>query len=131
MLQIARAGHKDIGGTIAHHHYRRVWVHCNTFRNLYSFGSGADGKLGHGNTSDVSEPKIIDYFQKNNIKVKDAVAGERHTIVLSDKGEVYTFGYGRKDVNLLMRLFVNPVGPTGHGKNVPKIISKPTKVKAL
>lgn len=100
-------------------------------RNLYSFGSGSDGKLGHGDTKDVSEPKIIDYFQKHNIKVKDAVAGQKHTIVLSDKGEVYTFGYGRKDVNLLMKIFVNPVGPTGHGKDIPRVISKPTKVKAL
>ena len=87
--------------------------------------------MGHGDTKDVESPRIIDYFQKNNIKVKDAVAGERHTIVLSDKGEVYTFGYGRKDVNLFMKLFVNPVGPTGHGKDIPKVISKPTKVKAL
>jgi hypothetical protein len=42
---------------------------------LYSFGSGSDGKLGHGDTKDLAEPKIIDYFQKHNIKVKDAVAG--------------------------------------------------------
>lgn len=34
-------------------------------------------------------------------------------------------------MNLLMRLFVNPAGPTGHGTDIPKIISKPSKVKAL
>ena len=94
-------------------------------------GSGADGKLGHGDTKDQKQPKLVDFFEKNNIKVKDAVAGEKHTIVLSDKGEVYTFGYGSKSVNLLLKLFVNPVGPTGHGKNVPPAITKPTKLKSL
>lgn len=59
------------------------------------------------------------------------VCGERHTIALSEKGEVYTFGYGRKNVNFFLKLFVNPVGPTGHGRDIPSIISKPTKVKAL
>ena len=94
-------------------------------------GSGADGKLGHGDTKDQKQPKMVEFFEKNNIKVKDAVAGEKHTIVLSDKGEVYTFGYGRKEVNLLLKLFVNSVSPTGHGNNVPPAITKPAKLKSL
>ena len=74
---------------------------------------------------------MVEYFAKHNIKIKDAVAGERHTIALSEKGEVYTWGFGRKDTNLLMKLFINPVGPTGHGKDIPVAITKPAKVKAL
>ena len=46
-----------------------------SYSNLYSVGEGADGKLGHGDTKDKTQPKIIDYFDKHNIKVKDAVAG--------------------------------------------------------
>ena len=94
-------------------------------------GNGADGKLGHGDTNNQDQPKMVEFFEKNNIKVKDAVAGERHTIVLSDKGEVYTFGYGRKKINLLLKLFVNSVSPTGHGNNVPPAITKPVKLKSL
>ena len=30
-----------------------------------------------------------------------------------------------------MKLFINSVGPTGHGKDIPAIINKPLKVKAL
>ena len=56
---------------------------------------------------------------KNNIKIKDAVAGQRHTIALSEDGEVYTWGFGRKNINLLMKVFMNPCGPTGHGKDIP------------
>ncbi len=59
------------------------------------------------------------------------VAGERHTIALSEKGEVFTWGFGRKKLNLLMRLMVNPAGPTGHGVDIPEAITKPTRVKSL
>lgn len=44
---------------------------------------------------------------------------------------MYTFGYGKRNVNLLMKLFVNEVGPTGHGKDIPSIINKPAKLKSL
>jgi hypothetical protein len=30
-----------------------------------------------------------------------------------------------------MKLFINPVGPTGHGKDIPVSITKPAKVRAL
>jgi len=30
-----------------------------------------------------------------------------------------------------MKLFVNSVGPTGHGKDIPSIINKPAKLKSL
>ena len=59
------------------------------------------------------------------------VAGERHTIALSEQGEVYTWGFGRKNINFLMKVFVNPCGPTGHGVDIPSAITKPAKVKAL
>ena len=35
------------------------------------------------------------------------MAGERHTIALSENGEVYTFGYGKKYVNMFLKLFIN------------------------
>lgn len=63
--------------------------------------------------------------------MKDAVAGQDHTIVLTDQGQVYTFGFGRLAINFFMRLFINPVGPSGHGKDIPEIISRPYKVKAF
>jgi alpha-tubulin suppressor-like RCC1 family protein len=44
---------------------------------------------------------------------------------------VYTFGYGGKNVNFLLKLVLNTVGPTGHGKDLPAAITRPTKVKAL
>ena len=63
--------------------------------------------------------------------IKDVVAGEKHTIALTEKGDVYTWGFGRKQLNMFMKLLINPAGPTGHGTDIPAVISKPTKVKAL
>ena len=44
-------------------------------RNLYTFGSNDHGQLGLGDTKDHKDPKIVDFFQKKNIKVKDAICG--------------------------------------------------------
>ena len=30
-----------------------------------------------------------------------------------------------------MKVFMNPCGPTGHGKDIPEAIAKPAKVKGL
>ena len=98
---------------------------------MYSSGSGSDGKLGHSDTKDQKQPKLVEYFSKNNIKIKDVVAGERHTIALTEDGEVYTWGFGRKNINFLMKIFMNPSGPTGHGVDIPSTISKPRRVKGL
>ena len=66
--------------------------------NLYTFGSGNWGGLGHGNENDVrfDEPKLVDYFVNKGLKVKDVALGEYHTMVLTDDGDVYTWGYAGK-----------------------------------
>lgn len=72
---------------------------------------------------------MVEYFEKHNIKAKDAVCGERHTLVLDENGQVYSFGYGGKDRGMIMNLFMNPTGPLGHGTHVTCL--KPTKIRAL
>lgn len=58
--------------------------------------------------------------------MKDALCGNNHTIVLTEDGKVYTFGWGGRNINFLFKLFVNPVGPLGHGStnshNLPHIV---------
>ncbi len=72
---------------------------------------------------------MIEYFYKNNIKISCAICGEKHTIALDDKGQVYTFGYGGKQLNWVRKIFSNPTGPLGHGDT--KTRSKPRLVSAL
>jgi alpha-tubulin suppressor-like RCC1 family protein len=72
---------------------------------LYTFGTGNWGVLGHGNEDSVNfnKPKLVEYFAKNNIKVSKVCMGDFHTMALSEDGSVYTWGYGGKKgfMNLL------------------------------
>ena len=52
---------------------------------------------------------------------KDNITGEN--------GRVYTFGYGGKKVNPIMKLFMNYVGALGHGTQ--ESYSRPKIVKAI
>ncbi len=66
--------------------------------DMYTFGSGNWGVLGHGNEDNVphSAPKKVEYFAKNNIKIKKASMGDFHTLALTQDGSVYSWGYGGK-----------------------------------
>ena len=61
--------------------------------SLYTFGSGKYGVLGHndGETSHTS-PKLVEFFNKNNLKVVDACCGEYFTIALTEDGDCWTWG---------------------------------------
>jgi len=66
--------------------------------DLYTFGNGNWGILGHGNESNKSyqEPTLVEWFKKHNIKLKDIVLGEYHSLALDTEGNVYSWGYGGK-----------------------------------
>ena len=63
---------------------------------LYTFGTGNWGVLGHGNENKIpfTNPKLVKGLQGK--KVKDVRLGEYHTAVLTECGEVWTWGYGGK-----------------------------------
>jgi hypothetical protein len=65
---------------------------------MYTFGTGNWGVLGHGDENSVthSQPKLVEYFSKNNIKIKKAAMGDFHTLALTEDGSVYSWGYGGK-----------------------------------
>lgn len=74
--------------------------------NVYSWGYGGRpgylfgyvlsqaGALGHGNKEHRFYPKCIEFFVENNIKIVDIAAGIRHSVAVSESGDVYTWGYG-------------------------------------
>lgn len=57
---------------------------------LYSWGGGMYGKLGHGNESGHSRPCLVDALK--GVVLTQIACGSRHTIALSDAYEVYTWG---------------------------------------
>ena len=65
---------------------------------VYSWGSTSDGVLGREiptlreNTLGVATPGIIDYFIKNNIKIRHISSGSIHNLCLDDKSNLYAFG---------------------------------------
>ncbi|KAF7816297.1 PH, RCC1 and FYVE domains-containing protein 1 isoform X1 [Senna tora] len=57
---------------------------------VFCWGQGKGGRLGHKIDIDVSSPKIVDSL--SGIHIKYAVCGEYHTCALTDTGVVYTWG---------------------------------------
>jgi alpha-tubulin suppressor-like RCC1 family protein len=55
---------------------------------LYTFGSGAHGRLGHGIEEDCTVPTPVDTLQR--VHVLMASCGLAHTVILSASGELYS-----------------------------------------
>ncbi|KAG1662456.1 E3 ubiquitin-protein ligase HERC2 [Nymphon striatum] len=60
---------------------------------VYSWGEGDDGKLGHGNRNSLDSPKRIDSLRGKEII--DIACGGAHSACTTRAGELYTWGKGR------------------------------------
>ena len=58
---------------------------------VYSFGDGLYGCLGHGDQADQHTPRPIAALQ--GVRLVAVAAGERHSLVVSAAGRLYSFGY--------------------------------------
>ena len=66
---------------------------------VYSWGFGRSGALGHGNSDDVTLPKRVEGLQ-NAVRVE---CGTDYTIVLDSNGKLHSFGnnrYGQLGLNM-------------------------------
>ena len=59
---------------------------------VFSFGSGDGGRLGHGNQRDWHTPAVIKALR--SVCIVAIAAGRKHSLVLTDKGAVLSFGNG-------------------------------------
>lgn len=64
----------------------------NNSGQVYSFGRGNYGQLGHGTEDDCLIPKMIKTFSEKSIT--QIACGDHHSLALSDSGELYAWGYG-------------------------------------
>uniref|UniRef100_A0A4W5JJU6 X-linked retinitis pigmentosa GTPase regulator n=1 Tax=Hucho hucho TaxID=62062 RepID=A0A4W5JJU6_9TELE len=80
--------------------------------NVYAFGRGQHGQLGHGTfLFEAPLPKALDHFR--NGRVSHVTCGENHTAVITDSGILYTFGDGRQGkLGLGEENFTNQFRPT-------------------
>jgi alpha-tubulin suppressor-like RCC1 family protein len=70
---------------------------------LFSFGLGAFGRLGHGDRDSVYAPKRVEALAGNPVQY--AIAGGDHSVVLTERGQVFTFG-------------LDSYGKLGHGTRI-------------
>ncbi|XP_049393541.1 PH, RCC1 and FYVE domains-containing protein 1-like [Solanum stenotomum] len=67
--------------------------------DIFSWGEGLNGRLGHGVESDVSSPKLIDTLC--GLNVTSAACGDYHTCATTISGDLYTWGEGTFNFGLL------------------------------
>ena len=58
---------------------------------LYSWGKGTDGQLGHGDKENVAVPRVVDGIEG---AVVGMACGNTHSLVTTAEGRVLTFGSG-------------------------------------
>ena len=83
--------------------------------HLYTFGSGLWGALGHGNEDHIhhKQPKRVETLVEQGVKVKDVQLGEYQTTILTENGNVWTWGYGGKK-GFFNWMYTQEVGALGH-----------------
>ncbi|NXL99042.1 RPGR regulator, partial [Tyrannus savana] len=65
-----------------------------TETDVYTFGLGQYGQLGHGTfVFESSVPKSVKHLKKH--KIRNVACGENHTAVITENGLMFTFGDGR------------------------------------
>ncbi|KAN0036755.1 hypothetical protein ACTFIV_002064 [Dictyostelium citrinum] len=86
---------------------------------LYSWGVNRWGQLGHGDQLNRNQPTLLNHHSGgggNSISFSMVACGSQHSMIVSNYGELYTFGCGT-------------TGRLGHGDEQPKF--KPTPVASL
>ena len=80
---------KKVVGTSAGNEHTVVWTEDGM---IFTFGNGADGRLGHGGEEIEMVPRAVEGLA--GMKVVGATAGGRHTVVWTEDGRVFSFGLG-------------------------------------
>ncbi|EGC35023.1 hypothetical protein DICPUDRAFT_79261 [Dictyostelium purpureum] len=99
---------------------------------LLTWGVGEEGQLGHGDTQNQVEPKVIQSL--TSFWITQVQCGEKHTICLTKNGKVYTWGsseYGQLGLGDTTR-YCKPMPVTALEKyNVLQIASGSTHCAVL
>jgi RCC1 and BTB domain-containing protein len=85
-LSVSLAGQVVVQVTCGSYHTAAVTGNGD----LYTWGGGMYGKLGHGNEAGHSTPKRVEAFV--GLVVSQIACGSRHTAVVTSTGALYTWG---------------------------------------
>ena len=92
------------------------WDHCLALDEegrVFSWGSGLNGKLGHGSESNTAVPSVIESL--SGLRVCRLAAGCEHSAIVDSKGRLFTFGHGDG-------------GRLGHGDSSPCLTPKRVEI---
>lgn len=90
--------------------------------NVYSWGHGRGGRLGHGDEASQPEPMRIPKFGPNTrIHISCIANGENHTIAVSSDGAVYSWGADR----------YGQLGLGGSSHDGTRIVLSPRRIESL
>ena len=108
---------------------------CISFKHtFFTWGKGSYGRLGHGFTSDVYRPEVVE--ELINVKIEDAALGAYHTFAISSEKVVYAWGgcnfgklglRGKSTGNLILP---TPI-PTLNNKKVMEVVAGPYHTLAV
>ncbi|XP_013183359.2 probable E3 ubiquitin-protein ligase HERC2 [Amyelois transitella] len=84
--------------------------------DVYSWGEGEDGKLGHGNRVSYDRPKLITAL--SGMEIVAIACGGAHSACLTSRGRIYTWGKGR-------------YGRLGHGDSEDQLVPKLVEALAM
>jgi len=76
---------------------------------IYTFGSGQAGRLGHGNDRNQPVPTMVASLEFEDVIA--IAAGYAHTVVLTQDSNIYTWGSGR-------------MGRLGHGADSDEVLPR-------
>eukprot|EP01102_Stenamoeba_stenopodia_P020415 TRINITY_DN7925_c0_g2_i1.p1 TRINITY_DN7925_c0_g2~~TRINITY_DN7925_c0_g2_i1.p1 ORF type:complete len:588 (-),score=107.12 TRINITY_DN7925_c0_g2_i1:64-1827(-) len=83
---------------------------------VYSWGYGANGKLGHNNQESVNLPTVVEKLR--GTVISQVSAGAYHSAAISNAGELYMWGW-------------NYYGQLGIGHTGPESQSEPVRVREM
>jgi alpha-tubulin suppressor-like RCC1 family protein len=86
---------------------------------VYTWGCGSSGQLGHGDRSDLGIPKKVAALK--DVAIVDGAAGGNHTLLLAADGRVFAFGKGRN----------GQLGRGDHLESIAAYRTTPMEVDAL
>lgn len=75
--------------------------------DLYTFGRGSYGCLGHGNSEDKLEPCLVQALKDHTIVDVALGTSDAHTLCVTDVGLVFAFGDGDYGVSIQIDLAVH------------------------
>ena len=69
---------------------------CMESGEVWSWGYGQQGQLGHGEGKNEKMPKRLSFFTQRHIAIVQVAAGWRHSLALTVDSHVYSWGHGDK-----------------------------------